>query len=410
MSGISIDERLQWESEQLERYVESCPLDTEGHRLVEITGRRGNPPDYYQLMYRCRGLVRDRQTGQLGVAINHQVELQLDADYPFLAPTIQVLTPVFHPNIGLGLNGGYVCLSGEYTPDLTLAELVRQVGEMIRLALYWETPVTAQVYAELQKFRDRLPIDKRPLPALAAARAPETAQSLRVELPGGKLMLIRNSEGHSLAEIAGEVALQRALPSLSPNGRQIHYKLRPKGGSSRLFVLESIVEASTPTLGLAAAPVQRFLGQVKAANPGVFDFAPETLVARQGRCYRLSFHVETFALAAGLGGRPMPVRTKYNEARLCLSGEPAHEQFSLTWLTPIFHPSLEQQAQLQVPVAGPAESDLEPLFRVLIQLLRYDPVSGLLVRNHQAQEWIEQNAARVEWLRQNTPTVNLPKV
>jgi len=409
----SRDERLRWEQEQLDRYVESCPLvDTEGHRLVEITDRRGDPPNWYLFTYRCRGLVCDPQTQRIGIAINHQVEFRLGEDYPFSPPTIRAVTPVYHPNIGDGVNGGYVCLAGDYSPGITLAELVRQVGEMIRLAKYWEVPSTRPVYKDLQRDPALLPVDRRPFPAPPVAYPPLVERGLRVEVPQqGVVLQVTKMGNRTLSEIASLVAQDRKLPLQTADGRPIRYELKRKGEVDRegVFVLEAVVEELAVPRESEANFVLRFLVQVKAANPGVFDFIPEPSSSEQEHLYRLIFNLETFAPAIAAGGKQVYVRTKYNEAHLRVPVDPSNGQLSVIWLTPIFHPYLEKGAQIQVPARKPREPEVVTLFQMFSQLLAYRPVAGLEVKNQQALDWVRFNEARVEWLRQNNPLFNLPE-
>ncbi|CAG0935167.1 hypothetical protein TFLX_03999 [Thermoflexales bacterium] len=379
-------------------------MDDQGRPLVEIVARRGDPPNWYRLTFRCRSLVRDPQTQQVDIAINHQVEFSLGEDYPATPPSILVTTAILHPNIGDGVHGGYVCPADDYNANISLAELVRQVGEMIRLANYWEADPTRSVYETLQKYTDRLPVDQRSFPEPAASHARATSQTWRIEVPQANVVLrVRNIGDRMPAEIAEQVARDRRLPLLATDGRPIHYELAPQQAAQQeelAFVLQAA--EPVPPQQEDSDFVSRFLGQVKAANPSVFDFSAESS-PDEDRMYRLVFNLETFAPTIAAGGTEVYVRTRYNEARLRVPGPESEGQISITWLTPIFHPYLEPEVDVVAPARKSGELEMVFLFETLAQFLAYRSVEGLEIRNPQAMEWIRFNEARVEWLRRNNP-------
>lgn len=389
---VSRNERLQWESNQLDLYLSSCPADTKGYRLVEITDRRGSPPDWYLFTYRCRGLIRDARTQQIGIAINHQVEFRLGQDYPFSSPTIWVTSPILHPNIGDGTSGGYVCLAETYHPETALVELVWQVGEMIRLAKYWEVPSTRFVYQELQQFRDQLPVDPRSFPVPHSGRPPLVERSLlKEDLKTGTGLVSRDSHVRPAPESNSQPASWE-LPLQPTDGRPIDRET-------------PAAETAVPR-AFDADSVPRFLAQVKAANLGVFDFSTESS-SSQEHFYTLRFSLETFAPAMSASGSQVYVRTKYNEAQLRVPIDLSKEHPSVTWLTPIFHPYLGKGTEIRVSVTRAGEPEIVTLFEMLVQALAYRAVAGLEVKNEQALEWVRLNEARVDWLRRSNPSFNL---
>ena len=375
MSSIDRLERLRWEREQLARYAENCPRVAGGHPLVEIRGE-GDAPTLYHLTYHCRGLRYDRRTKAVGIGMNFQGELQLDADYPFALPTI-ILSPLFHPNVGNGVGGGYVCLEKAltegYQSTMPLAEIVRQVGEMIRLAQYSRVPETEEVYAKLERdFKGKLPVDPTEFPRPAETRAPETRAAFRLYLTDGRVVELQAFERYSQAEIIQEVARKMGLPTKDEAGLPLRYGLRPREVGENQYDLVSAQEGGEAGEEDPAV-VGRYLAAVKSANPGVFDFA---LQAGKELRYQLSFNVETFAPPSGPGGTGSPGRTIYNRAMLRLVESAGQSTFLLTWLTPIFHPCLGQNDDLNVQVTDSLAEGVARLFRILKQLLAYQPVCG----------------------------------
>ncbi len=92
---------------------------------------RGTPPERYRLIFSGVGFRR-RSNGEVVIAENHEVILELGAAYPRMVPNLAWHTPIFHPNIS---NNGVVCLGGygtHWVPSLTLSELCTMLWDMIR--------------------------------------------------------------------------------------------------------------------------------------------------------------------------------------------------------------------------------------------------------------------------------------
>jgi ubiquitin-protein ligase len=94
----------------------------------------GNPPHYYQITLKGKGLWRDR--GKVKVIHTHRVEVKLGASYPRTIPEIRWLTPIYHPNIS---EIGMVCLGGygtHWVPSVQLDELCMMLWDMVRYHNY----------------------------------------------------------------------------------------------------------------------------------------------------------------------------------------------------------------------------------------------------------------------------------
>lgn len=132
--------------------------------LVALT-YRGNPPDRYEVTYRCQGLYRPAGTAEPQLAQHHVAEFYLHRDYPRRPPQIVWKTPIFHPNILSPERGGGVCI-GSWTPSESLADLVVRVGEMVSYQEYNPADVLdpeAATWAAAHP--ERFPLDDRPLVA-----------------------------------------------------------------------------------------------------------------------------------------------------------------------------------------------------------------------------------------------------
>lgn len=96
----------------------------------------GDPPDRYTLVYRGPGTRRDPDSGEIFLALRHDVELRLGAEYPRRRPELRWRSPLFHPNISAA---GAVCLGGystHWAPSLMLADLCEMLWDMLRYANY----------------------------------------------------------------------------------------------------------------------------------------------------------------------------------------------------------------------------------------------------------------------------------
>jgi ubiquitin-protein ligase len=125
----------------------------------------GNPPDFYMLKFRGRGVWKPDPQGEVLLRDEHEVHIRLGASYPRMMPELAWKSPIFHPNISAS---GVVCLGGYGTywvPSLALDELCTMLWDMIRYENFDETSPynrEAAAWAKHQTYF-RLPIDGRPL-------------------------------------------------------------------------------------------------------------------------------------------------------------------------------------------------------------------------------------------------------
>lgn len=122
-------------------------------------------PDAYVVRFRGRGLWRRSDTEDVFLRDDHEVSIELGADYPRVMPALSWRTPIFHPNISAN---GVVCLGGystHWTPSLSLDELCGMLWDMLRFENYdVESPYNREA-AHWTKTQDRfrLPLDVRPI-------------------------------------------------------------------------------------------------------------------------------------------------------------------------------------------------------------------------------------------------------
>jgi Ubiquitin-conjugating enzyme len=130
----------------------------------------GDPPTQYAILYRGRGLCRDR--GKIRMLDAHRVEIKLGSSYPRTIPELRWVTPIYHPNIS---EIGMVCLGGygtHWVPSVQLDELCVMLWDMVRYHNYdIRSPYNREAalwVANQTAFR--FPIDERPLRDLRAAQ------------------------------------------------------------------------------------------------------------------------------------------------------------------------------------------------------------------------------------------------
>lgn len=106
---------------------------------VEILQTSGNPPQMYELGLQVRGIIglNPDQTPRYGE--NHKIRITLGEEYPRAKPIFEILTKVWHPNIGWG-EGVLICIGSEgdhgWAPSMGLDDIVLRIMHMIRYENY----------------------------------------------------------------------------------------------------------------------------------------------------------------------------------------------------------------------------------------------------------------------------------
>ncbi|MBP8949651.1 MAG: hypothetical protein KBG73_12485 [Candidatus Promineofilum sp.] len=129
--------RLQRDYQKLVELASSSPF-------VHIEQAMGQPPNKYVIRLTCRGITTIDGSGRPVFSNNHLLAVDLHNEYPRRGPLFNMLTPVWHPNIGHG-PGGWVCIgdAGDhgYSPAMGLDDLIVRIIEIIRYENY--TPGSA---------------------------------------------------------------------------------------------------------------------------------------------------------------------------------------------------------------------------------------------------------------------------
>ena len=125
------------------------------------------PPETYRIRFRGMGLqfVPHLTSGTVTPLHDHEILIQLVAEYPRSAPHMRWMTPIYHPNISAS---GAICLGGwgtHWAPSLQLDRLCEMLWDMMRFANYdTRSPFNQQAASWLRSQRQyRFPLDRREL-------------------------------------------------------------------------------------------------------------------------------------------------------------------------------------------------------------------------------------------------------
>jgi ubiquitin-protein ligase len=203
---------------------------------------QGDPPHQYSILFKGKGLWRDR--GKIKLLDVHRIEIKLGASYPRTMPEIRWITPIYHPNIS---EIGMVCLGGygtHWVPSVQLDELCVMLWDMLRYHNYdvrspynrdaalWVANQTAFLF----------PTDARPLRDLRAARgrispSPASAESPSAS-PAGKNGDHRSAaRTRSESDFRTEIArVRQFIEALDQRGR------RSANGRREVATIRQLIE------------------------------------------------------------------------------------------------------------------------------------------------------------------------
>jgi ubiquitin-protein ligase len=149
-------------------YEKMCTLDQRS-AIVQILEMDGTPPYRYVVRLNCKGIFKINSDQTPVYREEHRMIIYLPDDYPKKGPDIQMVTKVWHPNIGYPDQGqGRVCYgdAGDHgwAPSMGLDDVVVRIIQMIRYENM--NPNSAlNTYAALwaDKHRRLFPLDASPI-------------------------------------------------------------------------------------------------------------------------------------------------------------------------------------------------------------------------------------------------------
>jgi len=118
--------RLQRDYDKLQELAIRSPF-------VSVQAVEGHPPEKYIIDLTCKGITQLRAGNSPVYSQYHQLGIHLHDEYPRKGPNLQMLTPVWHPNIA---SNGLVCYGDEgdhgWAPAMGLDDLIVRVIQIIR--------------------------------------------------------------------------------------------------------------------------------------------------------------------------------------------------------------------------------------------------------------------------------------
>lgn len=143
--------------------------------LVIVEAMQGQPPDAYRVTYYLRGLFAD-DAGVIRERSEHVLEVRLSLEYPRRAPSLRLLTPIFHPNF----NRGDVCAQDIYAASEGLDDLIVRIGRMIAYQQYnTKSPLNGIAAKWAEQNGSKLPVDSREISPPALHDTPGTTADHR---------------------------------------------------------------------------------------------------------------------------------------------------------------------------------------------------------------------------------------
>jgi ubiquitin-protein ligase len=126
--------RLQVDYERLVALENSNPA-------IRIFQKTGTPPEQYVLNLRCKSIREINQRREPVYAFEHHVSINLPSTYPRNPPEFQMLTKIWHPNIGFSETAPTnICIGDAgnhgYAPSMGLDDLVLRIVQMLRYQNY----------------------------------------------------------------------------------------------------------------------------------------------------------------------------------------------------------------------------------------------------------------------------------
>lgn len=184
MSAPRID-RLLTDNQKLIQLTQRSPF-------VQILETQGNPPNSYLIRFTCRGVEHIDSHGQPIYREDHRVQITLGSQYPLEKPSLQWLTPIYHPNISVN---GSVCIGnnwasgGRYLDELVvyLMQMVRFDGENLTFTV---DAFRRDAYQWALANRRLLPVDNRPMFPTSIGEIRVRSSNSQV---GGLSINVRNS-------------------------------------------------------------------------------------------------------------------------------------------------------------------------------------------------------------------------
>lgn len=106
---------------------------------MDIVETEGNPPVIYLVKIRVKGIIGLSRSEAPIYGYDHLVRITLGEQYPREKPVFEMMSKVWHPNIGWG-EGALICIGSDgdhgWAPCMGLDDIVMRIMQMIRYENY----------------------------------------------------------------------------------------------------------------------------------------------------------------------------------------------------------------------------------------------------------------------------------
>jgi|WetSurMetagenome_2_1015567.scaffolds.fasta_scaffold00008_115 ubiquitin-protein ligase len=188
------------------------------HPCISIKEVFGAPPEKYHLLYKVDGLEKNKNA--MEVKKEHVVEIALPPDYPSAPPVCKRVTTIFHPNI----SEEGIDIKKYWRPDLTLADLIVLIGQMITFQKYdTDTPLSPEAAKWAARNAEMLPLSTVDLaykePQRTQDKAPPTEVLFRDAEPAASQVMQddgRKTEGIFIDAGTDQISIKAETAEISP--------------------------------------------------------------------------------------------------------------------------------------------------------------------------------------------------
>lgn len=174
---------------------EQIKKDFTNHKNIIVTAVGPEPPEHYHVTYFVNGiyLLPDGRIETLG---RHEVDIELQADYPRYKPLCRISTPIWHPNF----RDGQICIGDIWGAGESLSDIIINIGDMIQYKS-WNSfsPLSADAAQWAIENKYLFPVGDA---VLSVAQGPDSADDVEIDLFDE---MMADSDGASSLDEAAQV-------------------------------------------------------------------------------------------------------------------------------------------------------------------------------------------------------------
>ncbi|MBM9603534.1 ubiquitin-conjugating enzyme E2 [Desulfopila inferna] len=125
------------------------------YKNITLIDTSGEPVDEYDIEYKVKGFIIDPD-GKITTSKRHRIKIRIPFGYPHFPPTINPLSPIFHPEI----DDHVVPIANYWEGNNSLPDLILHIGNMICGRFHSsEKPINKEAADFYEKNKSSLPLD-----------------------------------------------------------------------------------------------------------------------------------------------------------------------------------------------------------------------------------------------------------